>query len=44
MAIAFADLAGYARLTVERGDEEAVGTVERFVEAVAHRRCRPTRA
>ena len=34
MAIAFADLAGYARLTVERGDEEAVGTVERFVEAV----------
>ena len=34
VAIAFADLAGYARLTVERGDEEAVGTVERFVEAV----------
>jgi adenylate cyclase len=34
VAIAFADLAGYSRLTVERGDEEAVGTVERFVEAV----------
>ena len=34
VAIAFADLAGYTRLTVERGDEEAVGTVERFVEAV----------
>ena len=34
VAIAFADLAGYARLTVERGDEEAVGAVERFVEAV----------
>jgi adenylate cyclase len=34
VAIAFADLAGYARLTVERGDEEAVRTVERFVEAV----------
>ncbi len=34
VAIAFADLAGYARLTVERGDEAAVNTVERFVEAV----------
>jgi adenylate cyclase len=34
VAIAFADLAGYARLTVERGDEVALGTVERFVEAV----------
>ena len=34
VAIAFADLAGYSRLTVERGDEEAVGAVERFVEAV----------
>jgi adenylate cyclase len=34
VVIAFADLAGYSRLTVERGDEEAVGTVERFVEAV----------
>jgi adenylate cyclase len=35
VAIAFADLAGYARLTVEQGDEAAVNTVERFVEAVA---------
>ncbi len=35
VAIAFADLAGYARLTVERGDEAAVSTVERFVDAVA---------
>ncbi len=34
VAIAFADLAGYARLTVERGDEAAVSTVERFVEVV----------
>jgi adenylate cyclase len=34
VAIAFADLAGYARLTDERGDEAALGTVERFVEAV----------
>jgi len=34
VAIAFADLAGYARLTVELGDEVAVGAVERFVEAV----------
>src|SRR3984893_6485917 len=32
VAIAFADLAGYARLTVERGDEEALQAVERFVE------------
>ncbi len=37
VAIAFADLAGYARLTVEQGDEAAVSTVERFVEAVAER-------
>ena len=35
VAIAFADLAGFARLTVEQGDEVAVSTVERFVEAVA---------
>jgi adenylate cyclase len=35
VAIAFADLAGYARLTIERGDEVAVSTVERFVHAVA---------
>jgi adenylate cyclase len=34
VAIAFADLAGYARLTVERGDEAALDTVERFVVAV----------
>jgi adenylate cyclase len=34
VAIVFADLAGYARLTVERGDEEALAAVERFVEAV----------
>jgi adenylate cyclase len=37
VAIAFADLAGYARLTVEQGDEAAVSTVERFVAAVAER-------
>ena len=43
VAIAFADLAGYARLTVERGDEEAVRTVERFVEAVGQT-CPPTPA
>ncbi len=36
VAIAFADLAGYARLTVERGDEAAVSTVERFVDVVEH--------
>lgn len=34
VAIAFADLAGYTRLTEERGEEEAVGAVERFVDAV----------
>ncbi len=33
VAIAFADLAGFAQLTVERGDEAAVSTVERFVKA-----------
>jgi adenylate cyclase len=36
VVVAFADLAGYTRLTEERGDEEAVGVVERFVEAVEH--------
>jgi adenylate cyclase len=36
VAIVFADLAGYARLTVERGDEEALAAVGRFVEAVEH--------
>ena len=35
VAIAFADLSGYARLTNEQGDEAAVNTVERFVKAVA---------
>jgi adenylate cyclase len=34
VAILFADLAGYARLTVERGDAEALAAVERFVETV----------
>lgn len=36
VVIAFADLAGFTRLTEERGDEEAVGVVERFVEDVQH--------
>jgi adenylate cyclase len=34
VAIAFADLAGYTRLTEEAGEEEALGTVERFVDGV----------
>jgi adenylate cyclase len=34
VAIVFADLAGYARLTIERGDEAALRAVERFVAAV----------
>jgi adenylate cyclase len=34
VAIAFADLAGYTRLTEEAGEEEALEIVERFVEAV----------
>jgi adenylate cyclase len=34
VAIAFADLAGYTRLTEEEGELEAVGAVERFIEAV----------
>ncbi|QEC50131.1 MerR family transcriptional regulator [Baekduia soli] len=34
VAIAFADLAGFTRLTEEVGDEEAVGIVERFVDQV----------
>jgi adenylate cyclase len=34
VAIAFADLAGYTRLTEERGEEQALAAVERFVEAV----------
>jgi len=36
VAIAFADLAGYTRLTEELGDESAVDAVERFVEAVEY--------
>ena len=36
VAIAFADLAGYTRLTEEIGEEEAVSAVERFVEDVEH--------
>jgi adenylate cyclase len=35
VGIAFADLAGYTRLTEEAGEEEAVDVVERFVESVA---------
>jgi adenylate cyclase len=34
VAVAFADLAGYARLTIERGDEAALAAVERFVGVV----------
>ena len=34
VAIAFADLAGYTRLTEEEGEEEAVDAVERFIEDV----------
>jgi adenylate cyclase len=34
VAIAFADLAGYTKLTEEQGEAEAVGAVEQFVEAV----------
>jgi adenylate cyclase len=34
VAIGFADLAGFTRLTEEQGDEEAVDAVERFVDAV----------
>jgi adenylate cyclase len=36
VAIGFADLAGYTKMTEEQGDEEAVGAVERFIEAVEH--------
>ncbi len=36
VAIAFADLAGYTRLTEELGDELAVDAVERFTESVEH--------
>src|SRR5256714_3457366 len=34
VAIAFADLAGYTRLTEEEGEETALDAVERFVDAV----------
>jgi adenylate cyclase len=34
VAIAFADLAGYTRYTEEAGEEEALSTVERFIDAV----------
>ena len=34
VAVVFADLAGYTRLTEEVGEEEALDVVERFVEAV----------
>jgi adenylate cyclase len=34
VAIAFADLAGYTKLTEEQGETQAVGAVERFVETV----------
>jgi adenylate cyclase len=34
VAMLFADLAGYSRLTEELGDEQALEAVERFVEAV----------
>jgi adenylate cyclase len=36
MAIAFADLAGYTRFTEEEGEEEALSSVERFVEGVTN--------
>ena len=36
VAIAFADLAGYTRLTEEAGEDQAVDLIERFVEAVEH--------
>jgi adenylate cyclase len=36
VAIAFADLAGYTRMTEELGDEHAVDLVERFVSDVEH--------
>src|SRR3954452_10396754 len=36
VAIAFADLAGYTRMTEELGDEHASGVVERFVAEVEH--------
>jgi adenylate cyclase len=35
VAIAFADLAGFTRFTEEEGEEEALSSVERFVEGVS---------
>jgi adenylate cyclase len=35
VAIAFADLAGFTRFTEEEGDEEALSSIERFVERVS---------
>jgi adenylate cyclase len=35
VAIAFADLAGFTRFTEEEGEEEALSTIERFVERVS---------
>jgi adenylate cyclase len=35
IAIAFADLAGFTRFTEEEGEEEALSSVERFVEGVS---------
>ncbi len=36
VAIAFADLAGYTRFTEEEGEDEALSSVERFVEGVTN--------
>jgi adenylate cyclase len=36
VALAFADLAGYTRFTEEEGEEEALSSVERFVEGVTN--------
>ena len=36
VAIAFADLAGYTRLTEEAGEETALDVVEHFVDSVSH--------
>ena len=36
IAIAFADLAGYTRFTEEEGEQEALSSVERFVEGVTN--------
>jgi adenylate cyclase len=35
VAIAFADLAGFTRFTEEEGEEEALSSIERFVEGVS---------